>query len=92
MSYAMATYVNNNIPAVLKASGQAVNWIISLGLSRIAGSILGGILVDKYGIRQVFLFNSLFVAVLIAIYGTVLVLQKKRHSLNEGNQELPYRV
>lgn len=92
MSYAMATYVNNNIPAVLKASGQAVNWIISLGLSRIAGSILGGILVDKYGIRQVFLFNSLFVAVLIAIYGTVLVLQKKRHSLNEGNQELPYRM
>jgi PPP family 3-phenylpropionic acid transporter len=92
MSYAMATYVNNNIPAVLKASGQAVNWIISLGLSRIAGSILGGILVDKYGIRQVFLFNSLFVAVLIAIYGTVLLIQKKRHSLNENNQELPYRV
>ena len=92
LSYAMATYVNNNIPAVLKASGQAVNWIISLGLSRIIGSILGGILVDKYGIRQVFLFNSLFVAVLIAVFGTVLLIQKKRHSLNENNQELPYRV
>lgn len=87
LSYAMATYVNNNIPSVLKASGQAVNWIISLGLSRISGSILGGFLVDKYGIRQVFLLNFMFVALLIAIFVTILILQKKYRRLNEINQE-----
>jgi PPP family 3-phenylpropionic acid transporter len=78
LSYAMATYVNNNVPAELRASGQAVNWLISMGLSRIIGSILGGLLVDRYGIRQVFMLNSVLVALFVVLFGLMLIFQNKR--------------
>lgn len=80
LSYAMATYVNKNMPKALKASGQAVNWLIALGLSRITGSIIGGIFVDAYGIRQVFFYNSIFVGIFILIFGVVFLIPDKKNS------------
>lgn len=56
--YSMATYINQEVPKELKASGQTVNNLIGMGISRIVGSLLGGFLSDLYGIKMVFLYNS----------------------------------
>jgi PPP family 3-phenylpropionic acid transporter len=88
LSYAMATYVNKNIPKELKASGQAVNWVIALGLSRIFGSVAGGYFVDIFGIRQVFLYNSILVGVFIILFDTIFILQDKKHSFDSPQQTI----
>jgi len=54
LAYSMATYINNEMPPELKASGQTVNSVIGLGISRIIGSTGGGVISDLIGIRQVF--------------------------------------
>ena len=59
LTYCMAVYINNEVPKELKASGQALNGLMCIGLSRVIGSIFGGYLSDVFGIRPVFLFTSI---------------------------------
>jgi len=71
--YSMATYISSSVPKELRASGQALNWLIILGISRISGSVIGGFLVDIAGIRKVFLYDSLFLLAGLMIFGTIFI-------------------
>jgi MFS transporter, PPP family, 3-phenylpropionic acid transporter len=73
LTYCMATYINKEVPKELRASGQTTNGLISFGLSRILGSIFGGILSDMFGIRQVFLYVSLLDFAAIAVFGIIFI-------------------
>lgn len=69
--YSMATYINQEVPKELKASGQTVNNLIGMGISRIVGSLLGGFLSDLYGIKMVFLYNSVLAFCIALIFGYI---------------------
>lgn len=56
LTVTMAVYINQEVPKELKASGQALNALLSLGLARIIGSFFGGFASEAYGIRQIFLY------------------------------------
>ncbi|MDD3335693.1 MAG: MFS transporter [Eubacteriales bacterium] len=60
-------WLNDHVPAELNGSAQSVLGFISLGLARVIGSLLGGIVSDKLGIPTVFAFNG--VLLLIAAIG-----------------------
>ncbi|MDQ2085496.1 MFS transporter [Herbivorax sp. ANBcel31] len=68
LAYSMATYINNEVPKELRASGQTLNAVICLGLSRIIGSIGGGIFSDFVGVKQVFLYASLIIFLSLCIF------------------------
>lgn len=69
--YSMATYINEEVPKELKASGQTINNLIGMGISRIMGSLLGGFLSDIYGIKTMFLYNSILAFATVLVFGYV---------------------
>ncbi|SHE93202.1 MFS transporter, PPP family, 3-phenylpropionic acid transporter [Thermoanaerobacter uzonensis DSM 18761] len=69
--YSMATYINQEVPKELRASGQTMNNLIGMGISRIVGSLLGGFLSDAYGIKAVFFYNSLLAFAIGLIFGYI---------------------
>ncbi|GAE90157.1 3-phenylpropionic acid transporter [Acetivibrio straminisolvens JCM 21531] len=77
LAYSMATYINNEVPPELKASGQTVNSVIGLGISRIIGSTGGGAVSDLIGIRQVFFLNSVVVLVSIIVFASIFFIRSK---------------
>lgn len=71
LAYCLATYINDNVPPNLKASGQALNGLVSMGISRTIGSILGGVLGDAVGIRMVFLYCSALSFLTLIVSGII---------------------
>jgi PPP family 3-phenylpropionic acid transporter len=67
--YCMAIYINENVPKELRASGQALNGLITVGLSRIIGSVIGGYISDIVGLKRMFLYCAIFGFVSALIFG-----------------------
>ena len=76
-TYCMATYINREVPKELRASGQTLNWLIAMGLARIIGSVIGGVLSDMIGIRQVFLYTSLLNFGAVMVFGGIFARVRK---------------
>lgn len=81
LAYSMSIYINNEVPSELKASGQTINAVVGVGLSKIIGSIGGGALSDFIGIRQVFFANALIILVWIVVFGAIFFVRSKREKL-----------
>ena len=54
MTFSMAEYVSRSVPPDLRASGQTLAAAVS-GLARVTGSLLGGLIGEKLGLRAAFL-------------------------------------
>lgn len=76
ISVSMATYINKSVPNELKASGQALNALFGTGIARVIGSLLGGFLSDIFGIKNMFLYNSLFCVASVIIFGVIFLRNK----------------
>lgn len=70
-SFSLAVYINDKMPKELKASGQAMSGIVTFGLSRILGSIFGGLFSDSLGLRRMFGINAAVVAVSALLFGLI---------------------
>jgi PPP family 3-phenylpropionic acid transporter len=64
----LAEYINQNVVKELKASGQMMNSIITMGLSKIIGGLLGGLCASLFGIRLTFAFSAVVCFVTIAAF------------------------
>jgi PPP family 3-phenylpropionic acid transporter len=69
--YCMITYISKNVPRELMTSGQTLHGLVIMGLSRILGSVFGGLLSDMIGIREVFLYASIVNLTTSVIFGCV---------------------
>jgi PPP family 3-phenylpropionic acid transporter len=89
--YCMAIYINEHVPKELRASGQALNGVVTVGLSRIIGSVVGGYLSDIVGLRYMFLYCAIFgvVASLIVSY---LLMKCDKDSECEKDSEMESKV
>ena len=79
-------YVNTNVKKELKASGQTINMLISMGISPVIGSIVGGRLSDMLGIRQVFLCSSLLIVIATIIF--VIIFAVKERVIYQQSEKL----
>lgn len=77
-SYCMATFINKNVPKELKASGQAINALLCIGVARMIGSSIGGVISDITGFRQVFLINSLICFMAALTFGLIFTIAGMR--------------
>jgi PPP family 3-phenylpropionic acid transporter len=67
----LAEYVNTNTIDELKVSGQMMNAIVMQGLSKVIGSLLGGISASMVGLKLTFAFSAVFCFVLVVIFWMV---------------------
>jgi MFS transporter, PPP family, 3-phenylpropionic acid transporter len=77
LSVTLAIFINQEVPKELKASGQTINGLISLGLARIIGSIAGGVASDYLGMRQVFLYNGVFAFITFIVFSWIFLKESK---------------
>lgn len=82
-SYSMSTYINKNVPKELKASGQALNGLVNLGVARILGSLFGGFISNSTGIRKLFFYNSGIVFISVIIFGLLFIALKNKNQVME---------
>ncbi|MGG3468792.1 MFS transporter [Neobacillus pocheonensis] len=73
----MAIFINEEVPNELKASGQTFNGLISLGVARILGSILGGVFSEYVGMRDVFLYNAIIAFITFLVFMLVFKRESK---------------
>lgn len=81
ISVSLATYINESVPKELKASGQALNGLFGMGVARMIGSLLGGYLSDVFGIKQMFVYNSIFAFSVVIIFALFMM---KLNSSDKG--------
>lgn len=68
--FCCAVYISNNVKKENQSKGQSVLTIIQAGLGSIVGNIVGGYLVDHFGLKMAYLYMSILiitVSLLIAI-------------------------
>ncbi|SHE47155.1 MFS transporter, PPP family, 3-phenylpropionic acid transporter [Caldanaerobius fijiensis DSM 17918] len=83
--YSMATYINQEVPMELKASGQTINSLIGMGIARITGSLLGGFLSDIYGIKMMFMYNSLLAFATVLVFGYFFIKKDRTRAVEKVN-------
>ncbi|WP_438351080.1 MFS transporter [Paenibacillus sp. FA6] len=83
LTVTMATYINKEVPKELKASGQTLNGLMNLGVARIIGSFAGGIATTSFGIRNVFMYNS--IVALVSMVAFVLFLWSTNNRASRAN-------
>lgn len=74
--YALAVEVDEKAPAELKASGQAINRIVTTGLARLVGGAAGGAAVAAMGIRLSYFLSAAIALVAVVIFGLVELRQR----------------
>jgi PPP family 3-phenylpropionic acid transporter len=77
-SYCLATFINKNVAKELRASGQAMNALLCIGLARMLGSSIGGVISDVTGFSRVFQLNSLICFISALIFGLFFAVTRKR--------------
>ncbi|WP_239627991.1 MFS transporter [Paenibacillus sp. H1-7] len=77
LTVTMAMYINREVPKELKASGQTLNGLLSLGVARIIGSFFGGFASEAFGMRNVFFYNA-WIAVICTAGIVWLILKEKK--------------
>lgn len=78
MLYCSVTYIRRSVHPSLRASGQTTLGIITYGISRVVGNLIGGQLTDTLGIGGVFRLFSFIPLIAAAFYLTAnLIIRRK---------------
>jgi len=80
----LAIYINDHAPQELKASGQALIGIVNAGAAKIIASLGGGYLSDMFGIKQMFINNSILVVIAVIVFGIIFYKRDKSLSSLTG--------
>jgi MFS transporter, PPP family, 3-phenylpropionic acid transporter len=71
LDYCLAVYINDKMPAELKATGQAFKAVVGFTLPLAVGSPIVGILSDVLGIQAVFRIGSVWFFAVTAVFGVL---------------------
>lgn len=84
-NYSMVTYINKEAPKEFKTTAQAIYTLSVMGIARIVGGLLGGYLSDCFGIRQIFLLNTMItIAAIILFLGLFYLLPPSKSYKNSS--------
>lgn len=67
-AFSMSVMINDEIPKELRGSGQTLNMLINMSIAPMISSIIGGMISEFVGIREVFLYDSILVILLLIIF------------------------
>jgi len=73
MTFAASKYINAVAPDSLKAAGQLLYTLFTLGISRIAGSFIGGQIAQAFGMRTLFVCGGVLTVGAIIVFGIYII-------------------
>lgn len=71
-TYCLVTYINENVPKSLRATGQTFNTLISAFFSKVVFGFLGGVASDVFGVNKIMLVSSVITFVASIVFGMLL--------------------
>jgi MFS transporter, PPP family, 3-phenylpropionic acid transporter len=80
-TYCLVMYINQEAPRELKASGQTLLALLAQGISRIIGSVLGGVVSDALGVRTVFLYSFIINILAVVVFGGIWYMERRKRNL-----------
>jgi PPP family 3-phenylpropionic acid transporter len=86
LDYCLAVYINEKMPAELKATGQAFKTVVGFTLPLAVGSPIVGILSDLLGIQAVFRIVALWSLVVTAVFAVLFARLGRRERDAEAPQ------
>jgi PPP family 3-phenylpropionic acid transporter len=78
LDYCLAVYINDKMPAELKATGQAFKAVVGFTLPLAIGSPIVGILSDLLGIQEVFRIGAVWFFVVTAVFAVIFASLSRR--------------
>lgn len=82
LSVTTAVVINREVPNELKASGQTLNALLSMGVARMIGSYAGGQASGIVGMHEVFLYNAVLAAVSVILFAALFgVIDRRERAL-----------
>jgi PPP family 3-phenylpropionic acid transporter len=82
MHCAVVSYINENVPDELKASGQAIYALFTVNLARILGNIAGSFIIRAWSIRAAFLCFSALTMISVFVFALMFRCKDKRAENN----------
>lgn len=79
MTVSMAKHISRTVPAELQASGQMLLAVVSYGLARAAGNLLGGLLAGAMGRQNVFFLTAGMCLATLIVFAPMF-LRKEKHA------------
>ncbi|MBP7401120.1 MAG: MFS transporter [Clostridia bacterium] len=77
VTYSAITYINNEMPAEYKTTGQSLLALVQQGAGNILGSVLGGVMSSRIGIGNTYAVFGAMLAVVTAIFVIILIRGEK---------------
>lgn len=79
VNYCIITYINKAVPKELRASGQILNSLIMFVGTSMVGSLIGGVLSDFVGIRQMYLYSFFVNVAAVIVFGIVFLAKSNEY-------------
>lgn len=76
MTVSMAKHISRAVPAELQSSGQMLLAVVSYGLARAAGNLLGGLLAGAFGRQNVFYLTAALCLTTLIVFAPVFLKRK----------------
>jgi len=81
--YSIFKYIHYSLPEGSVIKGQTVYWMSTMGLSYLLGSVVGGVLVDTFGLRRMYTILGASGMAAAAVFFVVLSLYKNTPERND---------
>ncbi len=78
LDYCLAVYINDRMPAELRATGQAFKSVVGFTLPIAVGSPIVGVLSDLLGIQAVFRIGAAWILVVTAVFAALFAAMNRR--------------
>lgn len=78
--YSCAVYISKNVKPENQSKGQSTLAIMQMGIGSIVGNIVGGYLVDSFGLNSAFRFMAIFIIIATGIIAIIQFFYLKRKS------------
>jgi len=75
LAVTVTVFIGESVPPEMKASGQALHGMLSLGLARILGSVIGGLLVGLWGKPGMFLTMAVVNVLVLIVFIPLFVIR-----------------
>jgi MFS family permease len=79
----LAPYIRDIVPMEMRATGQSLWCIMTLGLGPILGALISGLVVRNFGLRNLFLAVAILEVLVVAVFA-VLFRKQRRIDIAEG--------
>ncbi len=76
--YSVFNYIHFKLPGDVALKAQAIYWMSTMGISYFLGSVVGGLLVDAFGLKTVYLSLGVAGMLLSVVFTVVLIYTGKR--------------